>query len=68
MREILLDAHLTPSLGTPRDIANVVVFLASEDSAFITGATIPVDGGFSSHAPTVAPIKDYFARLGSNSL
>jgi NAD(P)-dependent dehydrogenase (short-subunit alcohol dehydrogenase family) len=33
-------------LGTPDDIAKVVVFLASEDSSYIAGAEISVDGGF----------------------
>jgi len=31
--------------GTPSDFAGVVTFLASDDAAFITGHTIPVDGG-----------------------
>jgi NAD(P)-dependent dehydrogenase (short-subunit alcohol dehydrogenase family) len=31
--------------GTPRDVANVVVFLASERAAQITGIVVPVDGG-----------------------
>jgi len=34
-------------LGTPRDIANTYVFLASDDSSYINGAVIPVDGGLS---------------------
>ena len=33
--------------ATPQEIANVVVFLASDESAFMTGATIAVDGGLS---------------------
>lgn len=32
-------------LGTPQDVANVVKFLASEDSSYITGQVINVDGG-----------------------
>lgn len=32
-------------LGKPEDVAAVVSFLASEDSSYVTGAVIPVDGG-----------------------
>ena len=32
-------------LGTPRDVANAFLFLASEEASFITGTTIVVDGG-----------------------
>jgi 2-deoxy-D-gluconate 3-dehydrogenase len=34
--------------GVPADFEGVAVFLASEASNFITGAAIPVDGGYSS--------------------
>jgi 2-dehydro-3-deoxy-D-gluconate 5-dehydrogenase len=34
--------------GVPQDLAGIAVFLASAASDFITGAAIPVDGGFSS--------------------
>lgn len=39
--------ELTPlgRLGTVEDIADVVVFLASDASRFVTGAGVPVDGG-----------------------
>jgi NAD(P)-dependent dehydrogenase (short-subunit alcohol dehydrogenase family) len=33
-------------LGTTSDVANVISFLLSDSSRFITGASIPVDGGF----------------------
>ena len=32
-------------MGTPDDIANAVLFLASNESAYITGQVLPVDGG-----------------------
>jgi glucose 1-dehydrogenase len=32
-------------LGTPEDVAGMVAFLASEDAAYVTGATFVVDGG-----------------------
>ena len=31
--------------GTPEDVANVVKFLASNDSSYITGQVINIDGG-----------------------
>ncbi|MEJ2624993.1 MAG: SDR family oxidoreductase [Pseudolabrys sp.] len=32
-------------LGAPEEVAKLIVYLLSEDSAFITGADVPVDGG-----------------------
>src|SRR6478672_4798719 len=36
--------HLT-RLGLPDDIANVALFLASDEAAFVTGVNLPADGG-----------------------
>jgi NAD(P)-dependent dehydrogenase (short-subunit alcohol dehydrogenase family) len=45
----LSKATLTPAAGQPDDIADVVVFLASDESRYITGQMIAVDGGMSAH-------------------
>jgi NAD(P)-dependent dehydrogenase (short-subunit alcohol dehydrogenase family) len=42
-------AILTTHLGEPDDIANTVLFLASEESKYITGQMFLVDGGMSAH-------------------
>jgi NAD(P)-dependent dehydrogenase (short-subunit alcohol dehydrogenase family) len=36
-------------IGTPDDIASVAVFLASDMARYVTGVTLPVDGGFLSY-------------------
>ncbi len=41
----LIDAQPTRTIGKPEDVANAVAFLISEDTQFITGQTIYVDGG-----------------------
>ena len=40
-------------LGQPEDVANVAVFLASADAAYITGQILTVDGGLSLGAVAV---------------
>jgi NAD(P)-dependent dehydrogenase (short-subunit alcohol dehydrogenase family) len=34
-------------MGRPEEIATVALFLASDDSSFVNGVELPVDGGFS---------------------
>jgi len=41
----MLEAIPLAKLGTPQDVANVCLFLASADSNYITGQVITVDGG-----------------------
>jgi len=36
--------------GEPRDLAGVLIWLASDASSFVTGTVIPVDGGFSAYS------------------
>jgi NAD(P)-dependent dehydrogenase (short-subunit alcohol dehydrogenase family) len=44
-RAIALEMQALQRIGKPEDIADVVTFLASDGARWITGASIPVDGG-----------------------
>lgn len=41
----MIDAHPLGRMATSQEIAKTICFLASEDSSFITGIILPVDGG-----------------------
>ena len=44
-KQALADAHPLGRVATPAEVAGVVSFLCSPDSAFMTGAVLPIDGG-----------------------
>ena len=44
-RNVALGMQALKRIGKPEDIADVVAFLASDGARWITGASIPVDGG-----------------------
>ncbi|MDP3768319.1 MAG: SDR family oxidoreductase, partial [Dehalococcoidia bacterium] len=48
-KEALLRMMCIKRPEEPKDLAGTVVFLASDDAAFITGQTINVDGGLNLH-------------------
>jgi 3-oxoacyl-[acyl-carrier protein] reductase len=44
-REVTLGMQALKRIGKPEDVADVIVLLASDKARWITGASIPVDGG-----------------------
>jgi len=45
-KKLIADRHPLGRFAQPEEIAQAVLFLASEEASFITGATLPVDGGY----------------------
>lgn len=39
------ETHALRRTGDPIEVAKTIAFLASDDASYITGATLPVDGG-----------------------
>lgn len=61
VREMFAAHHLTPFIGKPVHVADAAVFLAADESAFVTGHSLFVDGGFTAHAAAVADIRRMMA-------
>jgi NAD(P)-dependent dehydrogenase (short-subunit alcohol dehydrogenase family) len=55
--DMIEQSNLMPRIGEPEDIANLALFLASDESSFITGQVIRCDGGQLSHLPHFAQLR-----------
>jgi NAD(P)-dependent dehydrogenase (short-subunit alcohol dehydrogenase family) len=45
LKNMMIRSHLVPRLGIPRDVANLVCFLASPEASFVNGVLWLLDGG-----------------------
>ena len=46
LKQSIVDLHPIGRLGKPREVADAIVWLASEEASFVTGHTLLVDGGY----------------------
>ena len=49
MRRHYISIQPIGRLGTPEDVANAALYLASEEASFVTGSALTIDGGLTSH-------------------
>lgn len=62
LKDIFLSNIMVNRYGCPEDIGNMCVYFASDESSYVTGQIINVDGGLNSHVPTVAQFRDLNSR------
>ena len=62
LKDIFLSNIMVDRYGCPEDIGHMCVYLASDESAYVTGQIVNVDGGLNSHVSTVAQFKELNSR------
>ncbi len=58
LKNIFLSNIMVDRYGAPEDIGHMCVYFASDESSYVTGQIVNVDGGMNSHVPTVAQFKE----------
>ena len=62
LKDIFLNNIMVNRYGAPEDIANMCVYLASDESEYFTGQVVTVDGGLNAHVSTVGEFKKMASR------
>lgn len=62
LKDIFLSNIMVNRYGCPEDIGHLCVFLGADESAYVTGQIMNVDGGLNAHVPTVAQFKELNSR------
>ncbi|MGN0438863.1 MAG: SDR family NAD(P)-dependent oxidoreductase [Lachnospiraceae bacterium] len=62
LKDIFLSNIMVNRYGCPEDIGHMCVYFASDESAYVSGQIINVDGGMNSHVPTVAQFREMNSR------
>lgn len=62
LKDIFLSNIMVNRYGCPEDIGHMCVYLASDESNYVTGQIFTVDGGLNSHVSTVAQFKQLNSR------
>lgn len=62
LKDIFLDNIMVNRYGCPEDIGHLCVYLGSDESSYVTGQIMTVDGGLNSHVSTVAQFRQMASR------
>ena len=62
LKDIFLSNIMVNRYGCPEDIGHMCVYLASDESNYVSGQIINVDGGLNSHVSTVAQFREMNSR------
>ena len=62
LKDIFLSNIMVNRYGCPEDIGYMCVYLASDESSYVSGQIMNVDGGLNSHVSTVAQFRELNSR------